>query len=489
MRREREELERQASVLRNTAHDLSDEVSNLDRRVEASARIVKSLDKQLSLISDEVDTASARMVTAERELAGKREILHRRVIDVYKRGPLFSVEAMLSAHSFGELVARYKYLHELTLHDRALVQRVELLRNEVSGERDRLVTLQMQLGQSRRTARREGAAAGAREREQADNLRVVRQQAKQLADRIERQNRSIAQMEATIAALEAARKRADAARPVAARATSSIKTSDYGKLDWPVDGPLVYTFGKSLTASNATIHWNGVGIRAALGHAGPQRRGRESLDGPVARHLWTDGHHRPWRRRLHDLRIAPEGDGEGRRGGGEGRGHRRRRQVGSGAAGASALRDSHRRARRGGSGEVAEGAQEWQGQKSPADDARPGHQALRGVYTVPRVCARRQLLRQLRARWTRDGVQLRPRVRLRDSGGGSRSLSAVRPAVSWQSIRNTMRKKKKVSEEESREEGAEEKGREEGGEQKRRQESREDPLRFAQGDSGPSLRS
>ena len=265
VRREREELERQASVLRNTAHDLTDEVSNLDRRVGASARIVKSLDKQLSLISAETDTASARMVSAERELAAKRETLHHRVIDVYKRGPLFSVEAMLSAHSFGELVARYKYLHELTLHDRSLVRRVELLRNEVSGERDRLVTLQAQLGQSRTDRAQEQVRLSELEVEQRDNLRVVRQQAKQLADRIERQNRSIAQMEATIAALDAARKRADAARPVAARATSSIKTSDYGKLDWPVDGPLVYTFGKSLTASNATIHWNGVGIRAAAG--------------------------------------------------------------------------------------------------------------------------------------------------------------------------------------------------------------------------------
>src|SRR5258708_2409674 len=231
VRREREDLERQASLLRNTAHDLRDEVANLDRRVGTSARIVKSLGQQLNLISDEVDSASAHMVAAERELADKRAILHHRVIDVYNRGPLFSLEAMLSAHSFGELVARYKYLHELTLHDRALVRRVELLRNEVSGERDRLVTLQAQLGQSRMDRAREVVRLRDLEVEQTDNLRVVRQQAKQLADRIERQNRSIAQMEATIAALEAARKRADAARPVAARATSSIKTTDYGKLD------------------------------------------------------------------------------------------------------------------------------------------------------------------------------------------------------------------------------------------------------------------
>jgi murein hydrolase activator len=265
VRREREDLEKQASVLRNTAHDLSDEVSNLNRRVEANGRVVKSLDKQLDLIKDEVDSASAHMDHAERELLEKRQILHRRVIDVYKRGPMFTVEALLSAHSFGELVARYKYLHDLTLHDHALVDRVETLRDEVSGERDRLVTLQMQLSMSRTDRAKEEARLRETEREQADNLRLVKQQTQELTNRIERQNRSIAQMEAMIAALEEARKKANAAKPVAARVTSSIKTSDYGKLDWPVNGPLIYTYGKSTTSSNAVIHWNGVGIRAPMG--------------------------------------------------------------------------------------------------------------------------------------------------------------------------------------------------------------------------------
>jgi septal ring factor EnvC (AmiA/AmiB activator) len=38
-----------------------------------------------------------------------------------------------------------------------------------------------------------------------------------------------------------------------------------GRLDWPVEGSLVYTFGKAQTASNTTIRWDGVGIRAATG--------------------------------------------------------------------------------------------------------------------------------------------------------------------------------------------------------------------------------
>ena len=46
---------------------------------------------------------------------------------------------------------------------------------------------------------------------------------------------------------------------------SSIRTGDYGQLDWPVDGSLIYSFGKAQTSSNTTIRWNGVGIKSVIG--------------------------------------------------------------------------------------------------------------------------------------------------------------------------------------------------------------------------------
>lgn len=262
VKREREALEREASVLRNTAHELTDEVANLDKRVEASSRIVRSIDRQLTLISGQVTTASSNMVKAESELSAKKVILERRVVDVYKRGPMFTVEAMLSAHSFGELVARYKYLHDLTLRDRALVTRVEELRNQVGNERDRLMTLQMQLERSRADRAREEDRLRELEREQASNLRVVQQQAKRAEDKIERLKKTEAEIANVLAAMEAARKKAETSRSAATRAaaaSSAIKTSDYGRLDWPVDGSLVYTFGKA--------HWKGIGISAPAGTA------------------------------------------------------------------------------------------------------------------------------------------------------------------------------------------------------------------------------
>jgi murein hydrolase activator len=45
----------------------------------------------------------------------------------------------------------------------------------------------------------------------------------------------------------------------------SITTADLGKLDWPVEGTIVYRFGRDTLPSGGIIRWNGVGIAAAVG--------------------------------------------------------------------------------------------------------------------------------------------------------------------------------------------------------------------------------
>jgi septal ring factor EnvC (AmiA/AmiB activator) len=187
------------------------------------------------------------------------------LIDIYKRGPLYTTEAMLSARSFGELVARYKYLHLLALHDRALVGRVEQLRDQIKREHDRLITLQAALEDNRTDKQREEAQLRALERERGNSLAQTKQEAKRAETRIAQLKATESALTNTIASFEADRRRAEVARPNTAKVTSTIRTTDYGRLDWPVDGALVYTFGKAQTASNTTIRWNGVGIRASVG--------------------------------------------------------------------------------------------------------------------------------------------------------------------------------------------------------------------------------
>ena len=267
LRREREQLERRAAELQNTVHDLSEEVSNLKGRAEATSRIVHALDSQLELINGEVVGATRDVSITQRDLAQKKVALHDRLVDIYKRGPLFTTQVLLSARSFGELVARYKYLHLLALHDRALVRRVEQLHVQVKKDQDRLVALQSAVELNRDDKAREEAQLRELEQDRGANLARTQREVQLTEARLSKIRETESQLTNAITVFDTERRRVEAARPAAVRSGSSIKTSDYGRLDWPVDGPLVYTFGKAQTASNTTIRWNGVGIKANIGTA------------------------------------------------------------------------------------------------------------------------------------------------------------------------------------------------------------------------------
>ena len=101
IRQERSDLERKMLELRANVHDLSEEVANLNARRAATERLVAALDNELTTINGEVDEASQNMARTEAELTDKRATLKQRLVDIYKRGPLFTAEALLSAQSFG----------------------------------------------------------------------------------------------------------------------------------------------------------------------------------------------------------------------------------------------------------------------------------------------------------------------------------------------------------------------------------------------------
>ena len=72
-------------------------------------------------------------------------------------------------------------------------------------------------------------------------------------------------MAALLAAAEEARRRGDAAPGAAPPSRSTLRTEDLGRLDWPVNGRILYRFGRQVNPNNTVIRWNGIGIAAPLG--------------------------------------------------------------------------------------------------------------------------------------------------------------------------------------------------------------------------------
>ncbi len=265
IRNERAALEARMRELRSTVHDLSEERNNLDRQADATARVVRSLDTQiLSLVDEEAD-ATAQLVISQDELAVKEAILRYRVREIYKRGGLFTLEAMLSARSFGELVARYKYLHLIALRDRALVERVAALGDQIASTRTSLVKLRNDAESSRQERTAEERTLRSLEQQRGRSLAQAEAQQRQVEQRLAQVQRDEVRMAALLATLEEARRREGARPGAAVPSASTLRTSDLGRLDWPVDGSIIYRFGRQVNPNNTTIRWNGMGIAAAKG--------------------------------------------------------------------------------------------------------------------------------------------------------------------------------------------------------------------------------
>jgi murein hydrolase activator len=285
IRRERADLQRKMQELQGTVHDLSEEKRNIAAQADATARVVRSLDSQLEGIEEEVLDATSSLASAEDELATKRAVLQRRLRDVYKRGPLYNLEVLLSSQSFGGLVARYKILHALTVRDRTLVSSVERLRDQIARQRGQMVRLQEDIERSKQEKAQEEERLRSLEAQRGRSISVAQRQTQVVRSRLAEIERSEGRLRGVIANLEDVRRRAEAAaaaaantappsvagRPsapaarAAAPAASTIRTADFGRLDWPVDGTILYRFGRTVTPENTTLRWNGIGIQTARG--------------------------------------------------------------------------------------------------------------------------------------------------------------------------------------------------------------------------------
>ncbi|MEO8449566.1 MAG: peptidoglycan DD-metalloendopeptidase family protein [Gemmatimonadota bacterium] len=271
IRAEREQLRRDQERLQSLVRDTDRELENIERQRETTNRIVNELEHQIGGLGGQVDNSSTQLALAEDNLADRRAVLERRLVDIYKRGPLHTWQVLLSSESFSDLLSRYKYLYLSSRQDRTLVQDVERLRNRIKLQRGELVGIREQLDRSR--AERESELKSYRELalERGGRLKKLKQNTAATTQRLSALARDENQLNEVLAGLERAR-RTTPGRPTPAPTTANptpgatgLTTSDIGRLSWPVEGRIVHQFGSDTLPSGARITRHGISITAQAG--------------------------------------------------------------------------------------------------------------------------------------------------------------------------------------------------------------------------------
>jgi septal ring factor EnvC (AmiA/AmiB activator) len=263
IRRERGQLEDEYNRLRGRERNLSTELVNLDRQKNATSRLVNELDRQLSGLGTQLDSITLELLVAEDALAEKRAVRERRIVELYKRGPIWAFQVMLAAESFGGLLSRYKYLHLISRRDQALVSEVVVLRDRIAEERRQVSRVQDLVGRNRGEREQELDRFESLERQRLRSLRQTQASAERAREQISELERSERQINSLITTLERRRREAVAAGRVTFPAT--ISEESVGTLEWPAAGEVLYRFGRTAGPRGTVVRRDGLGIRAPVG--------------------------------------------------------------------------------------------------------------------------------------------------------------------------------------------------------------------------------
>jgi septal ring factor EnvC (AmiA/AmiB activator) len=263
VRAERALLRGEMNNLEGRVRDVSGELANIERQISASRSALGEVDFQVDAVADEIEGSSRDLVVTRERLRNGAAILNRRLRDIYKRGPLHSLSVMLGAGSFSDLLTRYRYLRLIASYDRTLLERVGELEAQLVVQNDDLEVRMSDLGRLRQAKQGEVASLRSVEDRHRRALERFRAEERRADSRLEELDSDETLLTRLVTDLET--RRVEAESRLSGRAPITMSSEDVGSLDWPVDGELIYRFGREQRPNGIVLRWNGIGIRASTG--------------------------------------------------------------------------------------------------------------------------------------------------------------------------------------------------------------------------------
>lgn len=271
--RELESLRKQLDERREISKDLQGREKSLlgqlretEKSLQLTMRYLNALEKRRRTVSANLGDATSELAKTAVQLDTDRRRLAWRVREIYKRGRSADLEYVLSARSFGDLVARTYYLARIAQEDRGQVLLTQARRSQVQDTKTRLESRKRELDRLKSETDRERLALSRLTSERRTLLNKIRSDSKsneQAAQELERASKRIRGL---IDQLEKRRLAAERGAP----GTEPVLLGDFGKnkgrLPWPVNGRVARSFGNQKNPRfNTTTFNSGIDIASSFG--------------------------------------------------------------------------------------------------------------------------------------------------------------------------------------------------------------------------------
>ena len=272
-RRELESLKQQLDERRRTGQALKGREKSLlgqlresEKNLQLTVRYLNALERRRRAVASSLGDATVELARTAVQLDTDRRRLSWRLREIYKRGRSADLEYLLSARSFGDLVARTYYLARIAQEDRGQVLLTQARRGQVQDTKTRLESRKRELDRLKAETDRERLSLNQIRVERANLLKKIRSDAKsneQAAVELERASRRI---QGLIGELEKRRLAAERGAPGTEPPLLGDFGRNRGRLPWPVNGRVARPFGSQVNPRFGTKTFNsGVDIAATFG--------------------------------------------------------------------------------------------------------------------------------------------------------------------------------------------------------------------------------
>ena len=280
VRERRLQLQQEMQLLDKEIHDVSSTLVNMEQQISVSRSVLDEMRFQTKTLSNQIDNSQKELFRNKDQKSLRTAVLNRRIRDIYKRGPLHTLRVLLSSESFSELLTQYRYLYLASYRDRSLLTEVESLEKGILDRTRKIQEEISHLSSLQYSGLVEVTALRNIEKKYQETLLDFREEKDSTNGEIQELTADENRIGNLIDNLES--RRAELAR----RATEnpeneSLNISNFGLMDWPIRGPLVYNFGIETKPNGNVFRWDGIGIQAELGSpVYAARSGTVALAGP-----------------------------------------------------------------------------------------------------------------------------------------------------------------------------------------------------------------
>lgn len=225
----------------------------------------------VKLVAGRIDTVEAIIMSLQdslksegRKYAARQTIMRKRLRQAYMQGTNYPLLMLFGANSPLDAINRVQYIEKLNQYDRTLADQITRSRREI--EQKKLVQHKERehLTMLRAAKESEQAQLVSEERRRREMLKEVQSKKESYKTMVAELEASQQELAAMIKLLES--KRAKARKTTTLKQGTLTFDKRKGSLPWPVEGPVVTTFGKVVHPVYKTVIMsNGVDIDAKKG--------------------------------------------------------------------------------------------------------------------------------------------------------------------------------------------------------------------------------